>query len=199
MPVAPADARPRLVFDKIYEEFFDFVWRTARRLGTPEAAAADVVQDVFLVLHRKLGDYDGLTPVKRWLLGITVRVVSDHRRRFRRKDAHCVPPPADSAGDLLLASTAPAPSARVEQSEAIELLERLLGELDKDKREVLVLAQLEEMSAPEIAELLGINVNTIYARLRAARREFETVYARHRARAAHADANANANKERRTP
>ncbi len=52
---------------------------------------------------------------------------------------------------------------------------------------LLVLAQLEEMTVPEIAELLGANVNTIYARLRAARRDFDAAYARHRARNAHAE------------
>jgi len=61
-------------------------------------------------------------------------------------------------------------------------LHALLEELDESKREVLVLAQLEEMTVPEIAEVLGANVNTIYARLRAARAEFEAAHARHRAR-----------------
>lgn len=184
IPVVPGpDAATALPpFGALYEEHFDFVWRTARRLGVPHVEADDVVQDAFLVLHRRLAEYDGVTPLKRWLLGIVVRVVSEHRRRFRRKDAPCVPHAADSDGNELLASDAPPPSAEVEQSEALALLDRLLAELDKDKREVLVLAELEEMTAPEIAEVLGVNVNTIYARLRAARKEFEAAHARHRAR-----------------
>lgn len=169
-------------FDALYEEYFDFVWRTARRLGVPEGSAEDVVQDVFLVLHRRAEDYDRLTPVKRWLLGIVVRVVSDHRRRYKRKDAPCVPHAADSDGNVTIASSHPPPSAEAEQAEAVRLLEKLLGELDEPKREVLVLAELEEMTVPEIAEMLGANVNTVYARLRAARREFDAAHARHRAR-----------------
>lgn len=170
-------------FDAIYDAHFDFVWRTARRLGVPESAADDVVQDTFVVLHRRLAEYDGETPIRRWLMGIVTRVVADHRRRYRRKDAACVPHPEDS--ERALASHAPAPSAEVEQSEAVRLLDSLLAELDEDKREVLVLAQLEEMTVPEIAEVLGANVNTVYARLRAARRDFEAAHARYRARCAH--------------
>jgi RNA polymerase sigma-70 factor (ECF subfamily) len=173
-------------FAEIYEEHFDLVWRTARRLGVPESEASDVVQDTFLVLHRRLADYDGRASIKRWVLGIVMKVVSDHRRRYRRKDAPCVPHAADSEGDLAVASSLPAPSAEVEQAEAVSLLHTLLSELDESKREVLILAQLEEMSVPEIAEVLGANVNTVYARLRAARAEFEAAHARYRARTASA-------------
>jgi len=176
VPLVP----PTLAFDAVYEEHFDFVWRMARRLGVPESAADDVVQDTFVVLHRRLSEYDGETPIRRWLVGILGRVVSDHRRRYRRKEAPCVPHPEES--ERALPSTAPAPSAEAEQSEAVRLLDALLAEIDEDKREVLVLTQLEEMTVPEIAELLGANVNTIYARLRAARRDFDAAYARHRAR-----------------
>ncbi len=179
-PAAPAVALARPAFEVVYDENFDFVWRTARRLGVPEAAVDDAVQDTFLVLHRRFDEYDGRTPMRRWLLGILGRVVADHRRRWRRKESACVPTPEES--DRLLASSLPPPSAEMEQAEAVRLLDSLLAELDDDKREVLVLAQLEEMTVPEIAELLGANVNTIYARLRAARREFEAAYARHRAR-----------------
>lgn len=193
LPIVPpssssssADDRPRASlppFDALYDEYFDFVWRTARRLGVPEVSADDVVQDAFLVLHRRAPDYDGVTPVKRWLLGIVVRVVSDHRRRYKRKEAPCVPHAADSDGNVLLASSHPPPSAELENAEAMRLVEQLLGELDEAKREVLVLAELEEMTVPEIAELLGANVNTIYARLRAARRDFDAAHARWVARA----------------
>jgi len=178
-------AVPTPAFDAVYEEHFDFVWRTARRLGVPESAADDVVQDTFVVLHRRLAEYDGETPIRRWLAGILSRVVADHRRRYRRKDAACVPHPEES--ERALPSSAPPPSAEAEQSEEVRLLDALLAELDEDKREVLVLAQLEEMTVPEIAELLGANVNTVYARLRTARREFDAAYARHRARSEHAE------------
>lgn len=181
-PQAPTASAPKPSFEAIYEEHFDFVWRTARRLGVPENATDDVVQDTFLVLHRRLAEYDGVTPMKRWLMGMTARVVADHRRRWRRKEAQCVPHPAES--ERALPAHGPAPSTKVEQAEAVQLLGALLDELDDDKREVLILVELEEMTVPEVAEHLGANVNTIYTRLRSARRDFDAAYARHRARTA---------------
>ena len=169
-------------FHVLYEEHFDLVWHTARRLGVPEASIDDVMQDVFLILHRRRDEYDGQTPVRRWILGMTIRVVSDHRRRYRRKDARCVPQPADSNGDVLLPSDRPTPSAAVEIDEQVRLLDELLGQLPHDLREVLVLSELEEMTAPEIGQLLGVNVNTIYTRLRTARQQFEKLHARHQRR-----------------
>ena len=195
LPILPSSPSPEeecarrspsevLSFEATYEEHFAFVWRTARRLGVPEASAEDVVQDAFLVLHRRLAEYDGTTPIKRWLTGIVVRVVSDHRRRWKRKEAPCVPHAADSNGDVLLASEQPPPSAEIEQAQGMRLLEQLLAELDESKREVLILTELEEMTAPEIAEFLGVNLNTVYARIRAARSDFEAAHARYRARLA---------------
>jgi RNA polymerase sigma-70 factor (ECF subfamily) len=171
-----------LDFDAVYDEHFAFVWRSARRLGVPEAAAGDVVQDVFLVLHRRIGDFDGHTPVKRWLLGITTRVVADHRRRFRRKDSRCSPTAVDKDGGEMLPSRHLTPLEEAEQNEALALVAELLDQLEADKRELLILSELEEMSVPEIADALGINLNTAYARLRAARRAFDAVHARYRAK-----------------
>ncbi len=182
-PAAPA-SWGALDFDAVYDEHFAFVWRTARRLGVPEAAADDVVQDVFLVVHRRLADYDGHTPVRYWILGIVTRVVADHRRTYWRKDARCVPPGVDKDGAETQPSSEPLPLEQAEQAETLRLVASLLDELDREKREVLVLAQFEEMSAVEIAECLGLNINTVYGRLRAARRAFDAAYARYRARTA---------------
>jgi RNA polymerase sigma-70 factor (ECF subfamily) len=173
-----------LDFDAFYDKHFAFAWRTVRRLGVPEAAADDAVQDVFFVVHRRLGDYDGRAPEKYWLLGIITKVVADHRRSYWRKESRCVPHEVDQDGAETLPSRHPAPLEQAEQAEALRLVVSLLDELDPAKREVLVLAQFEEMTAPEIAECLGLNVNTIYGRLRAARRAFDAAYARHRARSA---------------
>jgi RNA polymerase sigma-70 factor (ECF subfamily) len=183
-PPSPCPTTANLDFDALYDEHFAFAWRTARRMGIPESAADDVVQNAFLVIHRRLADYDGHTPVRRWLLGILSRVVADHRRTYWRKDARCVSHDAVSEGVGGLPSSWSTPLEHAEQSDALRLVVALLSELDEDKREVFVLAQLEEMSAPEIAECLGLNLNTVYARLRAARQAFDAAYARHSARQA---------------
>ena len=168
-------------FAELYEEHFDFVWRAARRLGVPEASAEDAVQDSFVVLHRRLVEYDGQTPLKRFLLGIVTRVASDYRRRYRRKEGKAVALATHDDGEERFASELPPPNETVERRETARMVDELLAKLDDDKREVLVLTELEELTAPEIAEVIGVNVNTVYTRLRAARLAFESIYERHRA------------------
>lgn len=185
-PSAPGTS-PRVLtlrFEEVYREHFDFVWRTARRMSVREANVDDVVQDVFVVVHRRLGDYDGRTSVRGWIYGILVRVVADHRRSARRKDAHCTSIEADERGAERFASPYPPPSEAAERGEAVAHLDRLLSALTPDQREVLVLSRMEEMTVPEIAECLGANVNTIYSRLRTAGDRFDAAHASFRAQEA---------------
>lgn len=169
-------ARDALAFDDVYRAHFPFVWRSARRLGVADAALDDVVQEVFVVVHRRLQDFEGRSTLKTWLFGITLRIARDHRRSARRRDPG---PPVDP--DTLRASGG-GPSESAEKAEAVRTLHVLLDELDDERREVFVMAELEQMAMPEIAEALAVNVNTAYARLRVARQEFEQALARHRAR-----------------
>lgn len=162
-------------FGEIYEASFDFVWRSARRLGVKETHVDDVVQEVFMVVHRRLAEFEGRSQLKTWLFGITRRVVGTYHRTARRK-------PTEPLGDRELAATDD-PEQRCSAVEGQALLHALLDELEPDKREVFVLAELEEMSGPEIAAALELNLNTMHARLRAARRDFEQALARHNARA----------------
>jgi RNA polymerase sigma-70 factor (ECF subfamily) len=168
-------------FEAVYEQHFDLVYRNVRRLGVPDAGVDDAVQEVFLVVHRRLGEFEGRSSLRTWVFAIVAHVARDCRRTLRRKSPHLRTP--DSAVD---ADTVPDeradPHARTERSEGVRLLHRVLDALDDDKRAVLVMAELEQMSAPEIAEVLGENVNTIYARLRAARRDFDEAAQRERAR-----------------
>lgn len=171
-----ATATATVSFEAVYRGHFAFVWRSAKRLGVGDASVDDAVQEVFVVVHRRLAEFEGRSSLRTWLFGITLRVVRDHRRSARRRDPG---PPVDP--DTLCANgNGPAESA--EKSEAVRLLHALLDELDDDRREVFVMAELEQMTMPEISEALAVNVNTAYARLRTARQEFEQALARHRAR-----------------
>lgn len=162
-------------FEAVYEEYFDFVWRTLRRLGVQDAHLDDAVQDVFIVVYRRLSDFRGHSSLKTWLFGIVLRVARTHRRTAVRRGAELL-------GDREPDCTAPGPAEATEHAQGRELLRRILDGLDEQKRVVFVLAELEQMSTPEIAAALGVNVNTVYSRLRAARRDFEAALARHRAR-----------------
>ena len=162
----------RPTFDEIYRSSFAFVWRNVLRLGADPAAVDDLVQETFVVVHRRLPDFEGRAALRTWLFAIVRRVVADHRRTRRRK-------PTDLTGNLdHLGELAQRPSdeARVE---AVDLVNRFLEELDEEKREVFVLAELEEMTMAEIAEVTGVNPNTVSARLRAARKIFQAAVREH--------------------
>jgi RNA polymerase sigma-70 factor (ECF subfamily) len=183
-PVEPAPSvsrgalhvRPVLAFEDVYERWFDFVWRSLCRLGVPDAQIDDAVQDVFVVVHRRLDDFEGRSTVKTWLFGIALRVARDHRRAIGRRRAR------ETMADLPEEPSGDSPLENAAKAEAVRVLYGLLDQLDHDRRAVFVMAELEQMSAPDIADALDVNVNTVYSRLRAARADFEDAVARHRAR-----------------
>ena len=164
----------------IYKAHCDFVWRSLRRMGVAPASMDDAVQDVFLVVHRKLPGFQRRSSVKTWLYGIVARVAHDHRRSERRK-SDPLRYEAPGALDSLPDRATPGPMQRAEQSASIRLLEEMLSRMSPEKRDVFFLAELEQMTAPEIGEALGIRLTTVYSRLRAARIEFEEALGRHRA------------------
>jgi RNA polymerase sigma-70 factor (ECF subfamily) len=181
-------------FEAVYERHFDFVWRNVRRMGVSDGAVDDAVQDVFLVVHRRLGEFEGRSSLETWLFGIVLRVVRDHRRARARRDTRLaeVQVTAETIGQ----PSGEGPHDDVARRQAVALLYRLLDELDEDKRAVFVLVELEERSVPEVAAALGLNLNTAYARLRAARQQFEAAMAR---QTATAGAAAGPTRDRRKP
>jgi RNA polymerase sigma-70 factor (ECF subfamily) len=155
-------------FDEVYADHFHFVWRNLRRLGVPEAGLWDGAQEVFVVVHRRLDDYEARGALRSWLYSIVVRVARHVRRSAQRKPAFGSQDSAELAD-----TTAAGPEQRAERNESVERLMALLATLDDAKREAFVLAELEGLTAPEIAAILNVNLNTIYARIRAARKQLE--------------------------
>lgn len=147
---------------QVFDEHASYVWRTFRHLGIPEADVPDLCQEVFVVVHRKLGEFEGRSSLKTWLYGICLRVASDHRRRAHVRNERAEADP----GDQLASEGSFGPAARVE---ARARLQALLGELDDDKRTVLVLYELEGLTMKEVAEVVGCPLQTAYSRLHAAR------------------------------
>jgi RNA polymerase sigma-70 factor (ECF subfamily) len=172
----------RLTFAAVYEEEFDFVFRTVRRLGVAESAAEDVTQEVFVIVHKSLAAFEHRSSIRTWLFGIARNLAYRHRRALGRRIS--VAPGQEWAVDAAHDETARSAHDLAERSEAARVLDALLEAMDDEKREVFVLVELEEMSMPEVADAIGINLNTAYTRLRAARKQFEEVLVRHRARVA---------------
>jgi RNA polymerase sigma-70 factor (ECF subfamily) len=149
----------------LYRSEFSYVWKTLRRLGAPPNDIEDLVHDVFVVVHRHLGEYDPSRPLRPWLFGIAMRVSADFRRAGR--NLHEVAGGAVDADDAV--DAAPSPHELAEGMEARTLLLRALGKLDLDRRAVFVMHEIDEIPVPEIAAALAIPLNTAYSRLRLAR------------------------------
>ena len=168
-------------FLAVYDTYVDFVWRTARRLGVDAGSIDDVVQETFLVVHRRLAT-EQIRSLRGWLYGIAVAVVRNHRRTLRRKSPHLGRGADFPMSPDELADGAKGPFDMAREAEASRLLHELLAKLDDEKREVFVLVELEELTVPEVAEALDVNPNTVSSRLRLARAEFEEAARRYRAR-----------------
>jgi RNA polymerase sigma-70 factor (ECF subfamily) len=168
-------------FANVYEEQFAFVWRSACRLGVEPSHLDDVVQETFVVVHRRLSEFEGRSSIKTWLFGILVNVVRAHQRAFRKGHARWSPAAAGPDPETVVDPSA-SPHEYAARAEAARLVMQLVAGLDDDKRAIFVLAELEQMSAPDIALALGVALNTVYSRLRLARQDFAAAAARHRAR-----------------
>jgi RNA polymerase sigma-70 factor (ECF subfamily) len=162
--LATAEAtEPPLLFADVYAQHAAFVWRSMRRLGVRPGDVEDTCQEVFLVVHAKLGDFRGGS-MRAWLFAIAARVASDYRKRaFVRREV---------AGDELPeVAVAEAQTASIERRQALARLDAILAALDDDKRAVFMLFELEQMPMQEVAAAVGCPLQTAYTRLHAAREQ----------------------------
>jgi len=172
---APPEIPP---FKAVYQEYFDFVWTSARRLGIQPSGMDDLIQEVFLVVHAKLHTVEKRESLRSWIYSVVRRTASNHRRARRVHADSSSGPPGD--GEAL--SREPTPLENTERNAGFQLLMSLLDQLEPPKREIFALVDVEDLSVPEAAEVLGIPLNTAYSRLRVARQNFEAALARHEAR-----------------
>jgi RNA polymerase sigma-70 factor (ECF subfamily) len=151
----------------VFEAEFSYVSHTLRRLGVREADLEDVAHDVFITVHRLLPQYDPMRPIRPWLFGVAFRVASDYRRLARHTREIPEPPAGEPVDGALLADE------QLAAEQARRLVIEALGELDLDRRAVLVMHDIDGHAMPEIAQALSIPLNTAYSRLRLARVELK--------------------------
>jgi RNA polymerase sigma-70 factor (ECF subfamily) len=149
-------------FDEVYNAHFAFVWRVLRTFGVGDAAIEDAAQDVFVVVHRRLPEFEGRAAITTWLFAIARRVAGAYRRKVK--------------GTEPLDEQAPGPTdtfAAFSRAQAAATVMSILETMDEDKRVVFALVELEQLSVPEVSRMLDLNLNTAYSRLRLARVAFE--------------------------
>jgi RNA polymerase sigma-70 factor (ECF subfamily) len=144
---------------------YDFLWRSLRRLGVEAADVEDAAQKVLWVLHRKLNSVKPETE-RAFLFGTAMRIAADARKRRRRS-------PEVVDFDAIERATAPGDLERtLDERRARLLLDRVLDELPDELRSVFVLAELEELTMANVAEVLAVPPGTVASRLRRARELF---------------------------
>ncbi|MBL8913706.1 MAG: sigma-70 family RNA polymerase sigma factor [Archangium sp.] len=156
-------------FRALYDAHFDFAWRTARRLGLPEADVDDAVQDAFRIAWQQLDRFTW-GRFTTWLYRIVANVVSERLRRKRVREFFGGIFGSAEKHDASL-------EARVEARQSLKLVEQALRKLSREKREAFALFEIEGLSHQEIAELTGARVETIRTRVHYARKDFEKLVA----------------------
>lgn len=156
-------------FRALYEEHVSMAWRGLLRLGVAESAVEDAVQDVFLVVHRREGDFEARSSVKTWIYGIVVRVAKDYRRSAARQRRRLSEVERRS-GDF---DRPVSPAEHTEQLEAARLVNAVLSRMSDAQREVIVLVELMGLSTKEAAEALGTSHRTCQRVLAQARELFD--------------------------
>jgi RNA polymerase sigma-70 factor, ECF subfamily len=175
LPASSAAPPREVTAAALFAEHGAFAWRVLRRLGVPDADADDACQEVFLTVHRRLHAFEGRSSPRTWIYGICVRVASDYRKRANVRRERCAPKVPDQVVEA-------SQVGEVALNEARALLDRILEELDDDKRAAFVLYEIEELPLKEVAVALGCPLQTAFSRLQTARREVDAALARLRAK-----------------
>ncbi|MBX3185763.1 MAG: sigma-70 family RNA polymerase sigma factor [Labilithrix sp.] len=161
---------------RLYEAHAPFVYATLQRLGVRAGDLEDVLQEVFVVVQRRVHTFDGTSKATTWLFGICLRVVSAYRRRGFRKNETSVAEPPERVDDRAT------PEESLAEAESRRRLGALLDEMDLEKRAVFVMFEIDELPCEEIASILGVPTGTVHSRLHAARKSFQAALLRMQAR-----------------
>jgi len=147
---------------ELVESFAPFVLRTLKYHSVAERDLDDVCQEVFIIIFRRLPQFDPGRPIRAWIYGICMKVAAAYRRRARHRREVLVQEAPDE-----VVSGASSGSDVVSTQQLVAMLARL----DEDKRTVLILHEIEELPMSEIALIVDCPVKTAYSRLAAARKQ----------------------------
>lgn len=159
-------------FETIYRRELGFIHATVRRLGIPPDQVDDAVQEVFMVLHARLGRLEAGVTLRPWLRSVALRVCLNRRRVHHRRSVRLGSAGAGVDPDSVRCERG-LPDESLEQSEALRRFERALRCLSNEQRDVFLLARFEERTLVEIGSLMRISPNTAASRLRVARAHLE--------------------------
>ena len=147
---------------KLYDRYAPAVYRFTAALGVPLEEREDAAQDIFIAVYRSLRHFRGEAQLSTWIYRIAAR----HAIRVGRKRR------ARELIKTLMLKEASLPTVNpAEQSTHLATLDKMLAKLPAKKRTVLVLFEIEGLSAKEISDVVGCPENTVWSRLHHARSE----------------------------
>ncbi|MDF2696801.1 MAG: polymerase sigma factor RpoE [Labilithrix sp.] len=161
--------------EAIFREHAPYVHRVIRHLGVAAVDVDDVLQDVFVIVHRKVADFEQRGSVRAWVHGIAIRVAARYRRR--RTSSLEV-----ASGNACEAIDPKTPAEDLNAQDARRILTAILDRLDYEKRTVFVLYELEELTMQEVAQAMDTPIQTAFYRLHAAREFVYAAVRRHQTR-----------------
>jgi RNA polymerase sigma-70 factor (ECF subfamily) len=147
----------------MFNDHHDFIWRLLRRLGLSRQGADDAAQHVFLVAAERILDIQEGRE-RAFLFGTALRVA----RRVSRNEKRWV---LEDDMDFRNSQVA-RPEDLADQRRAVDLMGRILANMDHDLKTVFILAELEGQTMPQVSSLLEIPLGTATSRLRRAREAF---------------------------
>jgi RNA polymerase sigma-70 factor (ECF subfamily) len=165
---APGRSDPPLAppsFRAIFDGELRFVWNSLRRFGVADRDLEDIAHEVFVVVARRLDEYDAARPLRPWLFAIAFRCASDYRRRARHRHERLGEGAADAADPA-----AGADEVLIESQEK-NLARCALLSVPEDRRAVVILHDFEGVAMQDVAAALGVPLKTAYSRLRIGREE----------------------------
>lgn len=163
--------------EQVYRDHADFVWTCLQRFGVRDDDLDDLMQEVFVVVHRNLRTFRGESRLTTWLYAICLRVAAANRRRRKSRVVLAIDEPGLVVGDERN------PEGDLALSQRRRALDAILDQLDLEKRAVFVMFEIDELCCDQIAAIIGVPVGTVYSRLHAARKAFEKAAARFRVKA----------------
>lgn len=160
---------PETAADRIFADHRSAIHRFLLSMTGDAAEAEDLTQETLLRAHTKLATLDDESKLVPWLYRIATNLARDRFRQpsWRRRPVALDPEDSDPA--LPVVDTAPRLDALMEQREMSDCVRRYLEELADSYRTVILLHDVEGLTNPEIAELLGVSVDAVKIRLHRAR------------------------------
>lgn len=168
MPAAESAAQEQVDFDALYRDQRSRVLATVRSVIGPSDEIEDVVQLVFIEVHRSLKRFQGRSKLSTWIYRIAVNVALQHIRRKKRRRWLMLGQTGDEAERQVTGWNS---ELRLEDRQLLEHVYRAADRLSEKKRTVWILHELQGLAPNEIGEILEIPMNTVRSRLLAARKE----------------------------